>query len=856
MAARKETLADLSTKISEGNIREAYRTFEELPLVDQIAVSISPGVGDAIAAYEVGEFGRRAKANIEAGDRLGAAGNIGISALAGVSLIPLFRFLRGARGATKSGVKAIDTPTKAKPPIGKSLQPSAPKDPPLPEVEPFQQRPLAELDYRTGGGLDYLGSSINYNQLNLGSKTRKWLNGYDQPDIGSLKSSEQSKTVTEWIDAMKADNLPEGELKLLRLIDPDGSPSTRLLSETEGQETVSRKFLDDYMQRAQRESLQIRGVPVGEFEHPSSKPTYVDVGDQRQNVYFMRGTGEYRKTPDHYSQSKFDKGHRGNSAYVFDGEAITQPGARYFTARGDLSARQRNSIDKAFENIDLQLNDNIKEVFRIQSDFQKEAAKKYREPRKQIKKVFEDAGGLNEIKRIDETVQLRLGAPTRNRPLAAILKDFLQDTDLGYSDLTQMPSGMTGDTFYEFFVDGINPKLRKALLDNDVATQKSLLGDNYEYFTKGYVDYEIPSGIREETLLILKQDYIRPASQGGRYKKPKAAQIFKDIRALDPKVTDATLMAKGYKNLRELDDEVLMKLIKELLKRRKIEEVLNQKVVVQPGTGFIDPKQQAATMKKLADYNKKVARVQKIQADKFRGIEPDPDEVIELLDGLDQEIMDLGITEFSIKPRDIERITGRPLAESLDKSPEEIFFMTEGQRGGRQKYFDAGPRVEDRVRAYFDDIVDIGTKDIELADGVKILKKAVAAKTEGLPQGPNYKGGRDRYTILPMRANILKAYKENADGVSIIKDQAVREGGEGKVGVMQNYQDAADEIKKVLKELGVDEKGVLETVDTGSEFDGTYLKFSPELLDAISKRGINAFRYGGAVDIDAILAEL
>ena len=86
MAARKEILADLSTKIADGKMREAYRTFEELPVVDQIAVSISPGVGDAIAAYEVGEFGRRAKTNIESGDRLGAAGNIGLSALAGVSL--------------------------------------------------------------------------------------------------------------------------------------------------------------------------------------------------------------------------------------------------------------------------------------------------------------------------------------------------------------------------------------------------------------------------------------------------------------------------------------------------------------------------------------------------------------------------------------------------------------------------------------------------------------------------------------------------------------------------------------------------------------------------------------------------
>ena len=152
MAARKEILADLSTKIADGKMRQAYRTFEELPVVDQIAVSISPGVGDAIAAYEVGEFGRRAKTNIESGDRLGAAGNIGLSALAGVSLIPLFRFLRGAKGVTKSGAKTLEASTKAEqPPVEAKLTPSAPKDSPLPEVEPFQQRPLAELDYRTGG---------------------------------------------------------------------------------------------------------------------------------------------------------------------------------------------------------------------------------------------------------------------------------------------------------------------------------------------------------------------------------------------------------------------------------------------------------------------------------------------------------------------------------------------------------------------------------------------------------------------------------------------------------------------------------------------------------------------------------
>jgi hypothetical protein len=850
MAARKEILADLSTKIADGKMREAYRTFEELPVVDQIAVSISPGVGDAIAAYEVGEFGRRAKTNIESGDRLGAAGNIGLSALAGVSLIPLFRFLRGARGATKSGATALDTPTKAKPPVGDPLQLSAPKDSPLPEVEPFQKRPLVELDYRTGGGMDY--------QLNLGSKTRRWLNGYKQPEINSLKPSEQSKTVTEWIDAMKADNLPEGELKLLRLIDPDGSPSTRLLNETAGNKVISRGFLDDYMQRAQRDALQVRYVPNRKHQSPGSTPDYVSSDGQRQSLYFVRGTGEFRQKPDHYSGLEMADKIRGNNAYVFDADAFTQPGARYSARRSELAPEDAEKIDKAFANINLQTTDNFKEIFRIQSDFVKEATAK-RKPKALRKRALIEEGGIQDIIEIDKSLAFRIDNRIKlNRPLAVTLKDFLADNNDVFSRALD----------YRDLYDGFDMRLVAAINKNDVATQKKILGDQYEYFAKGYIDYEIPNNYAGYAVDYLKT-LVLPKSLGGNYKKPKASAITKDIMDVDtttigsppsriiyPVTTDPDARV-SLESLQSIGSQDLLKLAEELIKRRKADEILFNKVAVKPGTGFIDPKQQAATMKKLAAYNKKVARIQEIQAENFRGKKPDSDEIINLLDGLDQEIMDLGVTEFSISPRDIERVTGKPFAESLDKSKEEIFFMTEGPQGGRQKYFDAGPRVEDRVRAYFDDIVNIGTKDIEIANGVKILKKAVAAKTEGLPQGPYFKSGRDKYVTLPIRANILKAYNEGVDGLSIGANQAMTEATQDTAeAVVRNYKDAAVEIKKVLKELGVDEKGVLETVDTGSVFDGTYLKFTPELLDAISKRGINAFKYGGAVDIDAMLAEL
>ena len=71
MATRAEVLEKLKTAASEGNIREAYREFEELPIVDQLAISISPGVGDALAVYEVGEFAQRGSESLEEDSFLG-----------------------------------------------------------------------------------------------------------------------------------------------------------------------------------------------------------------------------------------------------------------------------------------------------------------------------------------------------------------------------------------------------------------------------------------------------------------------------------------------------------------------------------------------------------------------------------------------------------------------------------------------------------------------------------------------------------------------------------------------------------------------------------------------------------------
>ena len=88
LAPVKEKIDQIQSLIDEGKNREAYRIFEELPLVDQLAVSLAPGVGDALAVFETQEFGTRGGERFEEDDVLGGLGNYLLSGLSGLSTIP------------------------------------------------------------------------------------------------------------------------------------------------------------------------------------------------------------------------------------------------------------------------------------------------------------------------------------------------------------------------------------------------------------------------------------------------------------------------------------------------------------------------------------------------------------------------------------------------------------------------------------------------------------------------------------------------------------------------------------------------------------------------------------------------
>ena len=826
MAERKEILSDLSSKIAEGNIREAYRTFEDLPVVDQIAVSLSPGVGDALAAYEVGEFGARAKTNIAEGDILGGAGNIGLSALSGISLIPLFRFLRGARGVTKSASKTVDAPTPPDKPLTEEpLQLSPPKkvEPELPEVQPFQPKGIDEISYST-----------TQPAIKLGSKARKWVNGLHPKSPGKKV---QNLKPEEWVKRLVDAGIPKGELRLLRILDEANEINPKFLNETAGRETVSREFLDNYMDRSQRDAIQMRGVPKDELESPNTRFANEDLQQtQNQAVYFVRGSGEYRGKPDHYRTLKYPDGGDGNKAYVFDGVGTTDPRGRYTLAYGfDDSSEyidKGKQIKKAFDELDIKDGDYFDSIFRVQSDFQGEVADTY------LPKMQRDfTATIATIENTDRLPFININNATRS------YRQNLTDQLKGLNSQSRMLSRNLKANFVN------------ALANNDIPALKKILGEDlYKAFTDNKLAEKIPGKF------FAPNDAFDVGATG---RAVSFTEFVDGFIARNPKMTkkeviDDIFNKMGGDVLEAIGDlgaaPEAIPVIETIFKQRRSIDAINKKIIGKSANargGFVDPAQQKVILKKLKDYNR---QIDEINASIASGADVDVDRII---GQLNRGVLDLDIDKMSISPRDVERVTGRPFSESLDKTPEEIFYTMEG---GRQKYFDVPNNPADLAKAYFDDIADDGKTFLELANGVKVLKKAVGinAKDFGMKIDPYFDGGNSKYMKLPVRARVLDAYRKGRQGVHIGNKQAQVEGSPERI--VQQYTSGEKEIQKILDELipkRADQKGMISKVEgTDTEYDGTYLKFTDELVEAIKEKGIDAFKLGGPVEIDRMLAEL
>ena len=824
MAARKEILSDLNSKIADGNIREAYRTFEELPVVDQIAVSISPGVGDALAAYEVGEFGRRAKTNIQDQDRLGAAGNIALSGLSLVSLYPLFRFLRGAKAVAKSGAKAVDAPKTLKPPVEEPLPPAPSKDV-LPEVEPFTPKPIAELGYQTGP-----------EQPVLQSKVRKLLNEH-KVGTTSLNKDLQTATPEKWVEVLQK-NMPidvHGELRLLNILDEAGDIHPNLINTAGPGKKISRQNLDNYIVRQQRDALNIRRVP-----EPHQPGNLADPGmtyNETQNLYFVRGTSleSGRKLDQSHYVGDGGRGgvaindpkYSGQNAYVFDGAGFSDgfPIGRLGTQFDDLPADTIENITSSLREIGIGPNEKIKSVIRTQSDFTKHGPNKIRKAKKAA-----------------------LNSAMGNFDAVAKIPRVYQEANISIKDAISVgPDAKIVGTQRTELINNLKPEFDAALRANDEQAMRKILGDDLyktftdtEFGTRVPGKYFAPSDELDELASVVK--FIESkilTSLKGKGKSGYVKLTPKNIIKMFPKLEDFSKINSNFDNV-----------VEEIFKRTKNVEKIKEKIFIGKPTGFIKPEIQKKLIKGLQSYNNEVDKVNKVIAD---GADIDVDKITK---SLNEDILRLGIDDLSITPKDIERITGKPFSDSLPKSLDEIYYEIDPATG-RQKYFDAGPNPADRAKAYFEDIADEKTTFFELANGVKVLKKAVGINQSklGMKIDPYFDGGNSKYFKLPVRANIVDSAKKNDDFIFIGEQQAVVEGFDPDI--VKTYESAQNEIKKVLKELGVGEQGVVKTIKgTGTEFDGTYLKFTDELKKAIEEQGVNAFKDGGPVEIDRMLAEL
>jgi len=773
MATRAEVVEKLKTAASEGNIREAYREFEELPIVDQLAISVSPGVGDALAVYEVGEFAKRGTESLEEDRFLGALGNFGFSTLAAASLIPIFRFFRGARAiktVPTTEVKLLEDtePTKALEETTKDLS--------VPKVEEF--KPLS-LDEQIYPGTIFDNKAIEgagqvLTNKGLTSKAARFVNT-------SKKLPNQGKAQT-FINQIKQSGVPEGELRLLNLIDETGEIHPKLLSELEirnPQGKITRQRLANYIKSNQQGALSRRRVNNNQADSYVEGP---GISGIKENTYHIKGL-DRKANFDHYRS--LDE-HKDN--FAFDSIADLDLGA---VARGE------NELGMAVDIQNFVGGDNVLNVARIQSDYAQEVAELQQRYVSDKLQYIRESTVFDDIKLKFETSDELIG----------VEQDMLKV-------VRQFPNIKTGKELKEKFLEQMadeGSQVYKRL--------KSTRGDN---------------GAREFSRNVLKKK----------------------------------------RSFKEEDFEKLLLVVEEANLRF-------------PVTPYVDPKQIAALKKSLNEYNQNVPKINELARNKFKlqnelkesGLTPDSPSYLQganELAEIDKQIMDLAPSEvfnnfdgYTLSVADLEQATGKPFTESLNKSLDEIFYDLERLQSGdagpiRQTYGPGTP--EERALNYFNKLVNSNEPTFDLNNGLSILKKATKINPDllrGYAIDPYAKGARTNATKLPIRSNFLRAVTEGKDGMYL--DSAAkrlgREGGSGYDILEFSYREAEDEIAKIIKELGEDPKKYIkkfknENVSGADYLEGTYVKIDDQIRELVKDKGVDAFKDGGPVSIENMLAAL
>ena len=274
-----EKISEIKSLTSAGENRAAYRVFEELPALDQITILLTPGLGDAIAAFEVGEFKTRADERFEQGDILGGLGNFALSGLAGASLLPVIGPIAEAAGK-----------------VGKSLGRVAKTDPDMPAGGPPTD--LVKIKPNEYPGTKLEGVSIGLSSPNL--KTLR--------EMKSDKPQSLRKLVTRLV---KANPDKVGELRMLNVIEdvkPGKFSGDRIVltpevrsffsAFTEGKDIATPGGLDLYMTNKMPEAINVR--TLGPNDRPIGRSAGLDtVGGAKRRLYGVKGVDGSKNSFEH-----------------------------------------------------------------------------------------------------------------------------------------------------------------------------------------------------------------------------------------------------------------------------------------------------------------------------------------------------------------------------------------------------------------------------------------------------------------------------------------------------------------------------------------------------------------------------
>jgi hypothetical protein len=829
MATREEVLTNLTKAAKQGNIRDAYRDFEELPFVDQVAISISPGIGDALAVYEIGEFGARGAKNIEEKDFLGALGNYGLSGLSAISILPLFRLFRGAK-AIKAIDPVIDAPrprkgkTGLKGPGEYQAEQAAKKTTenlPLPKVEEFKPLSLDEMTFKGTRpvGPSKVGSDgkvISGYGLGLTSKAAKFINT-------NKKLPNQTSMVT-YINALKKGGISNGELRLLNLTDEFGDVHPKLLDEIQSSnplDKITRQRLARYIKENQssidKGGIQKRKVSDRELEAPGRLISGNKILDNETEFTYHLPKEKYERGAElgrHYRGYDDHEAH-----YVFDAAAdLKMPD--YDTYADSLRIMPFDSKVIGPPKPLLDKGDKVLNLGRIQSDYSKELGQAFaRNKNKQIELILskQPIKSLNEnltiaVNRIrDELDPDLIGSPDflrQNNFFSAIASAARKTSNLESSDQLQKAFIKDQQRLYKLVKEGktlqtdeylINPTYLSAFAKTEGASIKDSIN-------------KIVKTVKEFNGVDIFEPFIKPTKE------------VKEVFSVSP-----------YKDTRKLMDA------------KKAKDAYNKVV---PKINKISAKE-LELQKKITDSN----------------LTPDSPSYIKIeedLKNLNSAKLKLmpssfdDIGEFTLTRDELKNATGKEFTESLGKSLDEIFYELEAIKPGspavRQKYGPGTPT--ERAAKYFDEMVNNPSPTFDIGNGVRILKRATKVKTDNIPGIRMDPYAVDNKTVaykLPIRSRFLEAVSNDYDGFSL--DSAAKrlgdEGGQDREFLEKLYDnDAPREIEKMLKELGVDPKEYMGKVDPNinQKFSGTYVKIDDEIRKLVKEKGIDAFQAGGPVD--------